>query len=553
MRRPRTRLVLAIALPLLVVVVLLATWAIDSSSASGKVPRNVTLADRDISKLAEDDLAATVSDVAGSYATTDVQVRTGEETYEVPAGDLGLTLDEEATTTDALDLDQRTSLLLRPFAWLASFLDERAAPLTFSVDPERLDAELASLGGNAQATEPEVVATGDGFGIVSGAPGTQITSDGVADQLVTRAESGDLPIVVDTTVESREPTVDDADAQALADLLTAGTAQGLAVTAGEASATIPAATVRTWLSSRVADGAIEPVLDDEQAIADLTAALPEPTEPTNASFTVEGGAVRIVPSTDGVRCCAADTPTRLLAAITGGSGAVDIEMETSPAELTTSDAEALGIKEPVGTTVEWQGQQQVKSFTTYHPCCASRVTNIHQMADDVRGTLVLPGEQFSINAVVGPRTAAKGYVGAGAIADGEHVEEIGGGVSQFATTMFNAAFFAGLPIDTYQMHSEYFSRYPYGREATMGHPAPDLAWTNDTPYGILVWTSYTDTSITVTLYSTQYAYGEQTGQSEGRSGNCTTVSTTRTVHYPDGTTRQSTYNARYRDAGETSC
>ena len=158
MRRPRTRLVLAIALPLLVVVVLLATWAIDSSSASGKVPRNVTLADRDISKLAEDDLAATVSDVAGSYATTDVQVRTGEETYEVPAGDLGLTLDEEATTTDALDLDQRTSLLLRPFAWLASFLDERAAPLTFSVDPERLDAELASLGGNAQATEPTTVA-----------------------------------------------------------------------------------------------------------------------------------------------------------------------------------------------------------------------------------------------------------------------------------------------------------------------------------------------------------------------------------------------------------
>ena len=208
---------------------------------------------------------------------------------------------------------------------------------------------------------------------------------------------------------------------------------------------------------------------------------------------------------------------------------------------------------PVGTTVEWNGQPQVKSFTTYHPCCASRVTNIHQMADDVRGTLVLPGERFSINDVVGERTSAKGYVGAGAIADGEHVEEIGGGVSQFATTMFNAAFFAGLPINTYQMHSEYFSRYPYGREATMGFPNPDLAWTNDTPYGILVWTSYTDTSLTVTLYSTQHAYGEQTGQTEGRSGNCTTVSTTRTIHYPDGTTGTDTFNGRYRDPGQTSC
>ena len=553
MRRPRPRTVLAIAAPLLVIVVLLAAWAIDSSSASGTVPRNVTLADRDISKLAEDDLAATVADVADTYAATDVQIRTGEETYEVPAAELGLTLDQEATTRAALDLDQDTALVLRPFTWLASFLDERTAPLTFTVDTDRLELQLASLTGNAQPTEPSVVATGDGFGIVSGTDGTSVASAGVADQLVARAESGDLPIVVDTTMEASEPSVSDDQARALADELTAGTAQGLAVTAGEASATIPAGTVRSWLSSRVADGAIEPVLDDERALADLTEALPEPTEAKDASFTVEGGAVKILPSTDGTRCCAADTPTRLLAAITGGSGTVDVALETDPAEFTTEDAEALGIVEPVGTTVEWQGQPQVKSFTTYHPCCASRVTNIHRMADDVRGTLVLPGDRFSINDVVGERTAAKGYVGAGAIADGEHVEEIGGGVSQFATTMFNAAFFAGLPINTYQMHSEYFSRYPYGREATMGHPAPDLAWTNDTPYGILVWTSYTDTSITVTLYSTQYAYGEQTGQSEGRSGNCTTVSTTRTVHYPDGTTRQSTYNARYRDAGETSC
>ena len=117
------------------------------------------------------------------------------------------------------------------------------------------------------------------------------------------------------------------------------------------------------------------------------------------------------------------------------------------------------------------------------------------------------------------------------------MEEVGGGVSQFATTLFNAAYHAGLPIPVYQAHSEHFSRYPRGREATMGFPHPDLQWTNDTPYGILVWTSYTDTSITVTLYSTQHAFGQQTGQSEARSGaHCTTVTTQRTITYPDGTT-----------------
>ena len=107
---------------------------------------------------------------------------------------------------------------------------------------------------------------------------------------------------------------------------------------------------------------------------------------------------------------------------------------------------------------------------------------------------------------------------AGAIRDGQHVEEVGGGVSQFATTMFNAAYFAGLQIDSSQAHSEYFDRYPRGREATMGFPAPDVRFTNDTPYGIMIWTSYTDSSLTITLYSTPYARGEQTAITESPVG-----------------------------------
>ena len=141
-------------------------------------------------------------------------------------------------------------------------------------------------------------------------------------------------------------------------------------------------------------------------------------------------------------------------------------------------------------------------FTTYHDPTGARITNIHRMADLVRGAVIAPGETFSINDHVGERTAEKGFVPAGAIRDGKHVEEVGGGVSQFATTMFNAAYFAGLQIDSSQAHSEYFDRYPRGREATMGFPAPDLRFTNDTPYGIMIWTSYTDSSLTITLYST---------------------------------------------------
>ncbi|HLT69803.1 MAG TPA: VanW family protein, partial [Acidimicrobiales bacterium] len=121
------------------------------------------------------------------------------------------------------------------------------------------------------------------------------------------------------------------------------------------------------------------------------------------------------------------------------------------------------------------------------------------------------------------------------------------------TTLFNAAYFAGLDIPVSQAHSEYFSRYPLGREATMGHPAPDLQIRNNTPYGILIWTSYTDSSITVTLYSTPYARAEQTGINESMSGACRVVTTTRTRTYPDGSTETDTFRATYRPGPGQGC
>ena len=120
--------------------------------------------------------------------------------------------------------------------------------------------------------------------------------------------------------------------------------------------------------------------------------------------------------------------------------------------------------------------QLIGQFTTFHPCCESRVTNIHLMAATIDGMVVRPG-RASINATVGERTSGKGYVPAPAIIGGEvyccdHPANIGGGVSQVATTLFNAVFFAGLEDVFHQPHSLYISRYPMGREATLGWTAP---------------------------------------------------------------------------------
>jgi vancomycin resistance protein YoaR len=171
----------------------------------------------------------------------------------------------------------------------------------------------------------------------------------------------------------------------------------------------------------------------------------------------------------------------------------------------------------------------------------------------VRGAVIPPGGTFSVNERVGQRTTDNGFVEAGAISNGQHVSEVGGGVSQFATTTFNAAYFAGLDIVESQAHSEYFDRYPRGREATMGYPNPDLVIENNTPYGVLIWTSYTDTSLTVTMYSTPYARAEQTGIGESRSGQCTNVETTRTRTYPDGRRETDTFRATYRPGAGIDC
>jgi vancomycin resistance protein YoaR len=276
----------------------------------------------------------------------------------------------------------------------------------------------------------------------------------------------------------------------------------------------------------------------------------------NASFDVQNGVPVVIPSKQGVACCGANSADVIWQALLNGQSPAALEVQVTDPALTTEAAQALGITQAVGGNNAWRNGAPTTAgpgFTTYHDPGQPRVTNIHRIADIVRGAVIMPGDTFSVNDYVGPRTLAKGFVEAGAIREGEHVDEVGGGVSQFATTTFNAAYFAGLDILTYQAHSESFTRYPPGREATMGFPAPDLRIRNNTPYGILIWPTYTGTSLTVTLYSTPFATGAQTGISESMSGACRVVTTTRTRTFPDGHTANDTFKATYRPGEGLTC
>jgi vancomycin resistance protein YoaR len=182
--------------------------------------------------------------------------------------------------------------------------------------------------------------------------------------------------------------------------------------------------------------------------------------------------------------------TPILTAIGTSRRAVIVTTILEP-RISTQDISGLGIKD------------QITKYTTYFPPAAYRIQNIHRAADLIDGTVVMPGGLFSLNRTVGERTAANGFAVGIVIYNGRFARDFGGGVSQVATTTWNAAWFSGVELIEHMAHSFYISRYPQGREATVAWPRVDLKFRNDTEHALLVHTSYTNSSLTIYLYGTR--------------------------------------------------
>jgi len=253
----------------------------------------------------------------------------------------------------------------------------------------------------------------------------------------------------------------------------------------------------------------------------------------------EDGLLEITRYVPDLICCSQTDVDLITAALTEGKSHTTIEL--SPVERDRG-------KEWIDST---GATHLIGEFTTYYPSGRPRVTNIHRIAELTRGVVVGPEEAFSLNEHVGERTLENGFVEDGAIVYGVLIQAVGGGISQFATTLFNAAFFAGLDFEEYKSHSIYFQRYPYGREATISWGWPDLKFKNVTPYPIVIWTSVTPDSVTVQFYSQPWVVGEQTGQVTRQIGEeCTAVETERSRTWLDtGETTVDYVQAQYRPEG----
>jgi vancomycin resistance protein YoaR len=546
--RPRARrlLIVLAAVPIVVVLALLAAWAVDDRG-TGEVPRNTELAGEDIGGMGRSEVQAAAGRVAERYGTTDVVVETPEGDLSAPGADVGLAVDTDATVEAALAVGDDESALRRPFSWLASFFSPRRAPVIATVDEDRAARVVVERDPTDRRppVEPSVRGEGGEIQVVPGEDGTGLGGAEVAGAIAAAAEQGRFPIVVEAEAQPIPPRFDEEAAAALAEEARQLTGEPIAVE-GTAEV-IPVEMQRDWVRSTATDDGLELTFDDDVRTL-ITAQLENHLgdlgdDPVDARLTVQGGSVTIVPARDGTACCEPEAGNLVVEAIMDpGTGSVALPLRARPAERTTEDVAALGIREPIG------------SFTTNFTPGQSRNQNIQRMADLVQGQVVEPGRRFSVNDHVGRRTREKGFTDGGEIRDGVLATAVGGGVSQFATTMFNAAFFAGLEIPEYQMHSLYFTRYPYGREATLSFPKPDLVIENNTGNGILLWPTHTSSSVTVTIYGTRTFEAAQTGQTTSPVGPCTRVVTQRTrTRLSTGAQTTDTFSNVYRPEEGVNC
>jgi vancomycin resistance protein YoaR len=230
-------------------------------------------------------------------------------------------------------------------------------------------------------------------------------------------------------------------------------------------------------------------LESDAFFVHLTKSFVQP--PRDAHFEPVAGGIRLRPGRFGRTINVPATEKAILrAALSPTRRSARLVVEKTRPKLTTAEAKKFGIKEIVGT------------YTTIYGGIANRIHNVQLVAHLIDNHFIRPGEEFSFNGTTGVRDASKGFLEAPVIINGELQTGLGGGVCQVSTTVFNAAYEAGLKITARTNHALYISHYPLGRDATVNYPDTDLRFVNDTAHWLLLRTFVGSSSLMVTLYGT---------------------------------------------------
>lgn len=471
----------------------LAYGALEAYAGAG-MPRGTVVGGTAIGGLSREAAEAKLTDVLVRDADSRFRVRVADKFYTLRVVERAVRVDVGATL-EGIERGRWNPVQL------LSLMRGGAVTPVVAVDEPALTAVIRGLsastaipaldaGVDMRAALPTVVPARSGLALDVNATVRAVigaVSTGRTELTLVRVEQ---PAVISTLVAQR--AIEQVALPAIADSVTAH------VTMDDGSqrpSTIAAETIRAALSFTVSGALLEPQLDGLVLRRDLDASVLDVQRfAKRAKFRVVGESITVVPSIEGYGISAESIARDVLKVIrlSGDARAVTLRMGPITPSFTTADAEALGITE------------LVSSYTQDFPAAAYRTTNIGTAARYIQGTILKPGDVFSMNDTVKERTVENGYtegwiVGPG----GEFRMEQGGAVSTITTAMFNAAWFGGLKLVEHRAHSIYISRYRPGREATVSWGSLDMRFANNTDHAILITTKLRRTSISVYLWGTK--------------------------------------------------
>lgn len=457
--------------------------------SGGGVRQGTVVSGVSIGGMSTADAVATLDATLGKLSRRPIKVEAVGKEFVVKPKDAGLSFDAKATVASA------TGRTFNPFVMVADLLGQSEVEPVVVVDEQALTSQISgiSLAIDRPATEPSITIKDMTAELKPGKNGRALDVEATSAQLVDALLKEREPIA--GSVVKVPPMVSQASAEESAALARSAIANPITVTAGDASAKLKPKAIARSLSFTVVGDKLTPQIDGlvlQRALDGKLAGAEVPGR--DASFKIVQGKPVVVPSVVGRGV----SETELATAVVDVLGneppdrTVTVTMAVREPAVTTEQARALGVTE------------QLSTFTQKFPYAAYRVQNIGQAARNVNGTLLLPGETFSMNDVMKERTEKNGYtVGFVVGSGGVFAEDLGGGVSAATTTVWTGAFFAGLERVSTQAHSIYISRYQPGLEATVAWGIFDMKFKNDTPNAVFITTAMTDTSMNVTFWGTK--------------------------------------------------
>ncbi|QIS16608.1 VanW family protein [Nocardia arthritidis] len=486
-------------------------YVADLLLTSGSVPRGTVVAGVDIGGMSPGSADARLRAALESRSAQEVPITIGDlRTTLVPKA-AGLEIDWPATWSGI------GGQPLNPITRLVSLFHSHTVPVVSTVDAAALDRRLGALRVHDRPTVEGTVRFENTKPVaVPPVPGRVLDVDAARRLIVDEwmlARPLDLPQTA-APMRVRPESVD----RALHEIAEPAVSAPITFAGKGGAAVLDPAQIASILAfTPDGNGGLAPTFQQDVAIGLLAPQLAaSEVEPKDAKFAFAGGAATVVPAVIGDKINWPKSLEQLPALIAAPQQrTAQAVYEKVDPKLTTEAAQALNITEVMG------------QFTTGGFSGPSGV-NIRTVAKKVDGAIVKPGDTFSLNDFTGPRGTAEGYVESGIIDHGRPSTAVGGGISQFATTLYNAAYFAGLEDAGHTEHSYYISRYPAAREATVFDGAIDLKFRNNTENGIYIETLGTDSEITVRIW------GVKTVNVESITGDRTKPTEPQTIKLPKG-------------------